>query len=104
MTLVRRHSPTMLRVARGYVAPELAEDVVQETWVAVLRGIDGFSHVPVQDLADANPGQCGLFAASQGTTHGVATGSRPGAQQFALTGAQLGVGRRSTVVVGSRAR
>ena len=37
MTLVRRHSPTMLRVARGYVAPELAEDVVQETWIAVLR-------------------------------------------------------------------
>jgi RNA polymerase sigma-70 factor, ECF subfamily len=44
MTLVRRHSPTMLRVARGYVGPELAEDVVQETWIAVLRGIDGFSH------------------------------------------------------------
>jgi len=44
VTLVRRHSPTMLRVARGYVGPELAEDVVQETWIAVLRGIDGFSH------------------------------------------------------------
>jgi RNA polymerase sigma-70 factor (ECF subfamily) len=42
MTLVRRHSPTMLRVARGYVGPELAEDVVQETWIAVLKGIDRF--------------------------------------------------------------
>ena len=44
MTLVRRHSPTMLRVARSYVGSELAEDVVQETWIAVLRGIDGFGH------------------------------------------------------------
>jgi RNA polymerase sigma-70 factor (ECF subfamily) len=33
----------MLRVARGYVASaEVAEDVVQETWIAVLQGIDGF--------------------------------------------------------------
>jgi RNA polymerase sigma-70 factor, ECF subfamily len=44
MTLVRRHSPMMLRVARSYVASELAEDVVQETWIAVLRGVDGFGH------------------------------------------------------------
>ncbi|MBN3458751.1 sigma-70 family RNA polymerase sigma factor [Mycobacterium sp. DSM 3803] len=33
----------MLRVARGYVSThELAEEVVQETWIAVLRGIDRF--------------------------------------------------------------
>jgi len=33
----------MLRVARGYVASEqAAEDVVQETWLAVIRGIDRF--------------------------------------------------------------
>jgi RNA polymerase sigma-70 factor (ECF subfamily) len=33
----------MLRAARGYVSThESAEDVVQETWLAVLRGIDRF--------------------------------------------------------------
>ncbi|OBB36371.1 sigma-70 family RNA polymerase sigma factor [Mycobacterium sp. 852002-51961_SCH5331710] len=41
--LVERHSPAMLRIARGYVATqEAAEDVVQETWIALLKGIDGF--------------------------------------------------------------
>ncbi|KXX62224.1 RNA polymerase sigma factor [Rhodococcus sp. LB1] len=41
--LVDLHTPMMLRVARGYVASaEVAEDVVQETWIAVLQGIDRF--------------------------------------------------------------
>jgi RNA polymerase sigma-70 factor (ECF subfamily) len=41
--LVDRHTPAMLRVARGYVAShEVAEDVVQEAWIALLKGIDGF--------------------------------------------------------------
>ena len=41
--LVRLHGPTMLRVARLYVSSEaVAEEVVQETWLAVLTGIDGF--------------------------------------------------------------
>jgi RNA polymerase sigma-70 factor (ECF subfamily) len=36
-------SPGMLRVARGYVADEhAAQDVVQETWLGVLRGIGAF--------------------------------------------------------------
>src|SRR5581483_7068352 len=36
-------SPGMLRVARAYVADEhAAQDVVQEAWLGVLRGIDGF--------------------------------------------------------------
>lgn len=43
VALVRRHSPLMLRVARGCVASrEVAEDVVQDTWMAVLRSIDRF--------------------------------------------------------------
>ena len=34
-------SPGMLRTARSYVTdPHTAEDVVQETWLAVLRGLD----------------------------------------------------------------
>lgn len=41
--LVDRHTPAMLRVARGYVAShEIAEEVVQEAWLALLTGIDGF--------------------------------------------------------------
>jgi RNA polymerase sigma-70 factor (ECF subfamily) len=41
--LIDRHAPSMLRVARGYVQThEMAEDVVQETWIALLKGIDKF--------------------------------------------------------------
>jgi RNA polymerase sigma-70 factor, ECF subfamily len=41
--LVRLHSPTMLRVARLYVSSRaVAEEVVQETWLAVLTGVGRF--------------------------------------------------------------
>lgn len=41
--LVRRHHPAMLRLAQGYVPSlAIAEEVVQDTWLAVLRGIGGF--------------------------------------------------------------
>ncbi len=41
--LVDRHASAMLRVARGYVrSAEIAEDVVQETWIALLKGIATF--------------------------------------------------------------
>jgi RNA polymerase sigma-70 factor (ECF subfamily) len=41
--LVRRYSPSLLRLARTYVATQAqAEDVVQETWLGVLRGLDRF--------------------------------------------------------------
>jgi RNA polymerase sigma-70 factor, ECF subfamily len=41
--LVDLHTPVMLNVARGYVRTrEIAEDVVQETWIAVLKGINAF--------------------------------------------------------------
>lgn len=41
--LVDRHTSAMLRVARGYVpSREHAEDVVQETWLALFKGIDAF--------------------------------------------------------------
>jgi RNA polymerase sigma-70 factor (ECF subfamily) len=41
--LVRRYQALMLRVAGGYVRDKrAAEDVVQETWIAVLEGIDRF--------------------------------------------------------------
>lgn len=42
-TLIDRHSPAMVRVARTYVPSRaVAEEVVQETWIAVMRGIEGF--------------------------------------------------------------
>ncbi|QEC47661.1 sigma-70 family RNA polymerase sigma factor [Baekduia soli] len=41
--LVRRHSPALLRLARMYVSTQAAaEDVVQETWLGVLRGLERF--------------------------------------------------------------
>jgi RNA polymerase sigma-70 factor (ECF subfamily) len=41
--LVSEHGPSMLRVATMYVRVRaVAEEVVQETWLAVLQGIDRF--------------------------------------------------------------
>jgi RNA polymerase sigma-70 factor (ECF subfamily) len=41
--LVDRHTPSMLRIARGYVpSHEIAEEVVQETWIALVKGIARF--------------------------------------------------------------
>jgi len=41
--LVDRHSPALLRVALAHVPSRaVAEEVVQETWIAVLRGIGSF--------------------------------------------------------------
>ena len=41
--LVRRYQASMIQVARYYVGSQAtAEDVVQETWVAVFRGIGTF--------------------------------------------------------------
>jgi RNA polymerase sigma-70 factor (ECF subfamily) len=42
-TLVMRHHRTMLAVARQYVSTRgVAEEVVQETWLGVLKGLDRF--------------------------------------------------------------
>jgi len=42
-TLVDQYTPSMLRVARGYVpSHEIAEEVVQETWIALVKGIAKF--------------------------------------------------------------
>jgi RNA polymerase sigma-70 factor (ECF subfamily) len=41
--LVDRYTPAMLRVARGYVpSHEIAEEVVQDAWIALLTGIAKF--------------------------------------------------------------
>jgi RNA polymerase sigma-70 factor, ECF subfamily len=41
--LVERYSPTLLRVARMYVSTDaVAEEVVQDTWIGVLNGVDRF--------------------------------------------------------------
>jgi RNA polymerase sigma-70 factor, ECF subfamily len=42
--LVARHHASMLRLANSFVPSEaVAEEVVQDTWMGVLRGIDGFA-------------------------------------------------------------
>lgn len=41
--LFQRHCPAMKRVARSYVQSDaVAEEIVQETWLAILTGIDRF--------------------------------------------------------------
>ena len=41
--LVERYNASLVRVAQGYVRDRaVAEDVVQDTWIAVLKGIDRF--------------------------------------------------------------
>jgi RNA polymerase sigma-70 factor (ECF subfamily) len=43
MTLVRTLGPSMRRVARMYVSTDaVADDVVQDAWLGVLRGLDAF--------------------------------------------------------------
>ena len=43
MTLVARHNAMMLRIANSLLGDRaVAEEAVQDTWLAVLRGIDGF--------------------------------------------------------------
>jgi RNA polymerase sigma-70 factor (ECF subfamily) len=43
VTLVRRHHEAMLRLASSFVPnAAVAEEVVQDTWIGVLRGIGGF--------------------------------------------------------------
>jgi RNA polymerase sigma-70 factor (ECF subfamily) len=43
VALAGRHQATMLRLASAFVpSAAVAEEVVQDTWVATLRGIDGF--------------------------------------------------------------
>ena len=41
--LIDEHGPSLLRVAMSYVGSRAAaEEVLQETWVGVLKGVDGF--------------------------------------------------------------
>ena len=43
MMLVERYQAAMLRIARMYVStPAVAEEVVQDAWLGVLRGLDAF--------------------------------------------------------------
>jgi RNA polymerase sigma-70 factor (ECF subfamily) len=43
MALVDRYGPAMLRIAQMYVPSRaIAEDVVQDAWIGVLKGIDRF--------------------------------------------------------------
>jgi RNA polymerase sigma-70 factor, ECF subfamily len=41
--LFQRHNPAMKRVARSYVQSDaVAEEIVQDTWLAILTGVDRF--------------------------------------------------------------
>jgi RNA polymerase sigma-70 factor (ECF subfamily) len=40
--LVSRYHAAMIRLARSYVSSTLAEEAVQETWIAVLKGLQRF--------------------------------------------------------------
>ena len=40
--LVERHHTAMVRLARSYVSPAQAEEIAQESWIAVLKGAERF--------------------------------------------------------------
>ena len=40
--LVERHHAAMVRLARSYISSAQAEEVVQDTWIAVLKGVQHF--------------------------------------------------------------
>jgi RNA polymerase sigma-70 factor, ECF subfamily len=42
VALVDRHGPGMRRLARMYTSEAVADEVVQDTWIAVLNGLDRF--------------------------------------------------------------
>jgi RNA polymerase sigma-70 factor, ECF subfamily len=42
VTLIERYHAPMLKLASTYVARAVAEEVVQDTWMGVLKGIHGF--------------------------------------------------------------
>jgi RNA polymerase sigma-70 factor (ECF subfamily) len=42
VALVERYHASLLRLARMYVEPSATEDVVQDTWIGVLRGFSSF--------------------------------------------------------------
>ncbi len=42
ISLVKRHHRAMIRLARAYVPPGAAEEVAQEAWIAVLKGLHQF--------------------------------------------------------------
>jgi hypothetical protein len=69
VTLVRRHHAVMLRLAAGYVpSMAVAEEVVQDTWLGVVRGIGGFEgRVLGPDLAVPDPGEPGSDGRGAGT-------------------------------------
>jgi RNA polymerase sigma-70 factor (ECF subfamily) len=44
LELVARHQPSMMRLARSFVSSSaVAEEVVQDTWIGMLRGVDRFA-------------------------------------------------------------
>ena len=55
--LVERHEVLMQRVASMYVvSPAVAQDVVQDTWLSVLKGIDSFeARSSIEDLDLSHP-------------------------------------------------
>lgn len=42
VALLDQHGPSLRRLARTYASESVADDIVQETWIAVLRGLDGY--------------------------------------------------------------
>ena len=79
--VVRRYHASMLRVARTFVgARGDAEDVVQETWLAVVRGIDAFE--------ERSSLRTWLFSilVNRARSHAVREARRPGAGAAPLDG------------------
>jgi len=62
VTLVARHHDSMLRLASSFVPSQaVAEEVVQDTWLGVVRGIDRF-----EAARPSRPGCCASLSIAPG--------------------------------------
>ena len=78
--LVERYHEPMLRLAASFVpSGAVAEEVVQDTWLAVLRGLEDFEGPPfAEDLAVPHPGEPGPQHGQQGAAQLPGRRSRAG--------------------------
>ena len=86
VSLVERYQEQMLRLAVSFVPSRaVAEEVVQDTWLAMLRGLQRFrGPLVAENLAVHHPGQPGPDDRYARAAHHPGPGSRAGRRSGAV--------------------